>query len=258
MIWISFILIFSLLWGLGNAVQIHTSPQPRNEPSKLSKTYVPDPNSPDFLPPARKSLSLEMTPDGLHFLLPAFIGTPPQKVRLIIDTGSAELMLLNRSYCKQHQEDYNTHDCYLPAASTSFVHTGDTSSFQLQVSHHILELLSGFIKGRSIHSFCILHSSQSIYPSLSCHLHNIAVNIMLCFSCIQIDGELVNDLATAHVKDLFQFQLNLAGTSSPDFTQDLSRPSTRFHLSEQLSISGMYRSKLKGGLFRVIWTNLEV
>jgi hypothetical protein len=47
-----------------------------------------------FMPPARAVLPLTATPDGLNWMLQLQVGTPPVTVSLIVDTGSAETVLI--------------------------------------------------------------------------------------------------------------------------------------------------------------------
>jgi hypothetical protein len=97
---------------------------------------------PHFSPAARKHLPLEMASDGLHWLLPARLGLSSsefQALDLIIDTGSAELMLFNRSYCNEQPQTHHRGDCFNPSQSFSYTPTSSLSTFILLIDGEIVE-----------------------------------------------------------------------------------------------------------------------
>ena len=94
--------------------------------SALSSSYSASAYStaafpPSYLPPARLRCTLTTTDGGAHRAVSLQLGYPPQTLRLLVDTGSADLLVLNSTYC-QHTASFNTHSCF-NAASTGATST---------------------------------------------------------------------------------------------------------------------------------------
>ena len=50
--------------------------------------------------PAREYIPLDISSDTLHYLATLYMGTPPQPLRVILDTGSMDLVVFTSSYCR--------------------------------------------------------------------------------------------------------------------------------------------------------------
>lgn len=97
--------------------------------------------------PAREYLDLKLSTDGLHYLMPLFVGTPKQLQFLIIDTGSMSLVFLSNDYCTSEDavrrseavgdpaklKLLSDRSCFLESNSTTFQTQGSSHSFGLSI-----------------------------------------------------------------------------------------------------------------------------
>ena len=88
--------------------------------SSAASVYSSPASPPSFVPPARLSCSLTSIDGGNHRALALQLGSPPQLLRLLVDTGSADLLVLNVSYC-QRTQSFATHSCFNPVSTSATV-----------------------------------------------------------------------------------------------------------------------------------------
>lgn len=86
-----------------------------------------------FVAPARQYIELGIAEDKLHYLVPLSVGSPPRRIRVVLDTGSSMLMLFNSSYCQKKQYG---HPCFNSYSSDTFspetivaIHVNDRFTF---------------------------------------------------------------------------------------------------------------------------------
>ena len=91
-----------------------------SSPSPAFSVYSSPASPPSFLAPARLHCPLLSVDGGNHRALQLQLGSPAQTLRLLIDTGSADLWVLNSSYCTSTQST-NSHSCFNPTNSAQSV-----------------------------------------------------------------------------------------------------------------------------------------
>ena len=73
--------------------------------------------APSYLPAARLKCGLQAVDGGSHRSVLVELGSPPQSLRLLLDTGSSDLLALNASYCTRSPS--TSRSCFNPSAAAS-------------------------------------------------------------------------------------------------------------------------------------------
>ena len=75
--------------------------------------------APSYLPAARLRCALSVVAGSSHRAVSLQLGSPPQTLRLLLDTGSSDLLALNASYCAHSPS--SSRSCFNPSAASSAV-----------------------------------------------------------------------------------------------------------------------------------------
>ena len=100
------------------------SPSSSSSSSWLS-VYSNPASPPSFLAPARLRCALLSVDGSNHRAVVLQLGSPAQSLRLLVDTGSADLWVLNSSYCQQ-SPTISSHSCFYAAAGQQMSATSTT------------------------------------------------------------------------------------------------------------------------------------
>lgn len=104
----------------------------------LSKEYVVSQSDPNFIPhpyaKSHRSVPLSYTSQSLHFAISLKVGSDPQIVPLILDTGSSELFLFTKSQCNSNTS------CFDPSISSTLDPMGNSNfaEFSMEIDGSIV------------------------------------------------------------------------------------------------------------------------
>ena len=90
---------------------------PVGSESSGSFDYATAAPAPSYLPSARLRCALQVVDGGSHRSVLLELGSPAQSLRLLLDTGSSDLLALNASYCA-HSPSVSR-SCFNPSVSSS-------------------------------------------------------------------------------------------------------------------------------------------
>ena len=82
-----------------------------------SLDYTIPASAPPYLPAARLTCALQVVDGGSHRSVLLQLGSPAQSLRLLVDTGSSDLVALNASYCIRSPSA--SRNCFNPSAPAS-------------------------------------------------------------------------------------------------------------------------------------------